>query len=131
MTQFQRVNCKGEKKAQKLKLAIVAEGWCLFIYLLVICNSFIYIWNVLACFILDVPNIISQPLASPCCLCVLVTQSCLTFWEPMDCSLTGSSVRGILQARILGWVAIPFSRGSSQPRDRTRVSCIAGGFFTS
>ena len=50
--------------------------------------------------------------------------------QPMDCSLPGSSVHGILQARILEWVAIPFSRGSSQPRDRTQVSCIAGGFFT-
>ena len=48
----------------------------------------------------------------------------------MDCSLSGSSVREILQARILEWVAISFSRGSSQPRDRTRVSCIAGGCFT-
>ena len=51
--------------------------------------------------------------------------------QPMDCSLPGSSVHGILQARILEWVAIPFSRGSSQPRDRTQVSCIAGEFFTS
>ena len=42
----------------------------------------------------------------------------------------GSSVHGILQARILEWIAIPFCRGSSQPRDRTRVSCIAGRFFT-
>ena len=41
------------------------------------------------------------------------------------------TVHGILQARILEWVAFPFSRGSSQPRDRTQVSCIAGGFFTS
>ena len=49
----------------------------------------------------------------------------------MDCSPPGSSVHGVLQARILEWVAIPFSRGSSQPRDRTQVSCIAGGFFTS
>ena len=46
--------------------------------------------------------------------------------DSMDCSLPGSSVHGILQARILEWVAIPFSRGSSQPRDRTQVSCIAG-----
>ena len=44
----------------------------------------------------------------------------------MDCSPTGSSVPGILHARILEWVAIPFSRGSAQPRDRTRVFCIAG-----
>ena len=50
--------------------------------------------------------------------------------DPMDCSPPGSSVHGILQARILEWVAIPFSRGSSQPRDRTPVSYIAGRFFT-
>ena len=43
----------------------------------------------------------------------------------------GLSVHGILQAKILEWVAFPFSRGSSQPRDRTQISCIAGGFFTS
>ena len=42
----------------------------------------------------------------------------------MDCSLPGSSVHGILQARILEWLAVPFSRGSSHPRDRTHVSCI-------
>jgi len=51
--------------------------------------------------------------------------------QPMDCSLLGSSVHGILQARILEWVAFPFSRGPSQPRDRTRASRIVGGFFTS
>ena len=48
----------------------------------------------------------------------------------MDYSPPGSSVHGILQAGILEWIAIPFSRGCSQPRDWTRVSCIAGGFFT-
>ena len=48
----------------------------------------------------------------------------------MDCSLPGSSVHGILQSRILEWTAIPFSWGSSGPRDQTRVSCIAGRFFT-
>ena len=48
----------------------------------------------------------------------------------MDCSPPGSSVHGILQARILEWVAIPLSRGSSQPRDRTWVSHTAGRFFT-
>ena len=48
----------------------------------------------------------------------------------MDCSPPGSSVHGILQARILEWVAIPFSRASSLPRDWTQISCIAGGFFT-
>ena len=49
--------------------------------------------------------------------------------DPVDCSPPGSSVHGILQARVLEWVAISFSRGSSQPRDRTRVSCIAGRRF--
>ena len=62
--------------------------------------------------------------------CVLVTQSCLTLCNPMDCSLPVSSVHGILQARILEWVAIFFSRGSSWPRDQTWVTCIAGGFCT-
>ena len=101
---------------------------------------------------------------------VKVTQSCPNLCNPKECSLAGSSVRGILQARILEWVALsllqgifptqglnpglphcrrilyqlshkgsprilewvayPFSRGSSRPRDRTGVSCIAGRFFT-
>ena len=88
-----------------------------------------------------------------------VTQSCPTLSDPMDCSLPGSSIHGIfqarvlewgaiafseshsvmsnslrppgiLQARILEWVAFPFSRGSSQSRDQTHISCTAGGFFT-
>ena len=50
--------------------------------------------------------------------------------DPMDCSLPGCSVHGILQARILEWVAISFSRGSSSPRNRTQVSCTAGRVFT-
>ena len=53
-------------------------------------------------------------------------QSCPTLWDPMD-----YTVHGVLQARILEWVAVPFSRGSSQPRDWTQVSHIAGRFFTS
>ena len=69
------------------------------------------------------------------CVCsqwvkVLVSQSCLTLWDPMDCSLPGPSILGILQARLLEWVAIPFSRGSSLPQDRTWVSCISGRLFT-
>ena len=60
---------------------------------------------------------------------VLGTQSCQTLWDPMDCSPPGSSIHGILQARILEWVAIPFSRGSFWPRDQTCVSRIAGRFF--
>ena len=59
-------------------------------------------------------------------LCVKITQLCPTLCDPMD-----HVVHGILQARILEWVAFSFSRGSSQPRDRTQVSSIAGGFFTS
>ena len=55
-----------------------------------------------------------------------VAQSSPTLCDPMDCSLPGSSLRGILQARILQWVAISFSRGSSQHRNRTWVSPTAG-----
>ena len=53
-------------------------------------------------------------------------QSCVTLCDPMD-----YIVHGIIQARILKWVAVPFSRGSPQPRDQTQVTHIAGGFFTS
>ena len=60
------------------------------------------------------------------CLKVKVAQPCLSLCDPMD-----YTVHGILQARILEWVAFPFSRGSSQPRDQTQVSWIAGRFFTS
>ena len=56
---------------------------------------------------------------------VKVTPLCPTLCDPMD-----YTVHGILQAKILEWVAFPFSRGSFQPRNRTRVSCIAGRFFT-
>ena len=59
----------------------------------------------------------------------LVTKSCLTLVVRL-CSPPGSSVHGIFQARILEWIAISFSRGSSRPRDRTQVSCIAGRFLT-
>ena len=58
-----------------------------------------------------------------------VAQSCPTLCNPVDCSLPGSSVRGILQARILEWVTISFSRGSSRPSDQTRVSRIGGRRF--
>ena len=69
-------------------------------------------------------------------LCILegegegeVAQSCPTLCDPVDCNLLGFSVHGILQARILEWIAISFSRGSSRPRDRTRVSRIGGRRF--
>ena len=63
-------------------------------------------------------------------VCVWVTQLCLTLCGLMDYSPPGSSVRGILQARILEWVAISISRGSSRARDQIWVCCIAGRFFT-
>ena len=59
-----------------------------------------------------------------------VAQSCPILCNAKDCSLPGSPVHGILQARTLVWVAIPFPRGSSWPRDQTWVSCTAGSFFT-
>ena len=62
--------------------------------------------------------------------CVCQSLSCVQLYDPMDCSPPGSSVQGILQARVLEWVAISFSRGYSWHRDRTHISCIAGGFFT-
>ena len=65
--------------------------------------------------------------------CAHLLQSCPTLCDPMDCSLPGSSVHGISQARILEWVAMPSSRGSSRPRDPSRisyVSCIGSRFFT-
>ena len=62
-------------------------------------------------------------------VCVLSCFSCVWLCDPMDSSPPGSSVHGILQARILEWVAIPFSRGSCQPRDQTQVSCITNRFF--
>ena len=59
----------------------------------------------------------------------LVTQSCLILCDSIDCNPPGSSVHEILQSRMLEWVAISFSRGSFWPRNRTRLSCIAGRFF--
>ena len=64
------------------------------------------------------------------CVYMLITQLCPTLCSPMNCSPPDSSVHGIFQARILEWVAIPFSQGSSQPRDQTQVSHIVGRFFT-
>ena len=60
----------------------------------------------------------------------LVTQSCSTLCKLMDSSPPGSSVHGIIQARILEWVTIPFYWGSSWPKDRTQVTCTGAGFFT-
>ena len=73
------------------------------------------------------------PLSAPTFLnlvCVLIAKLCPTLCDPMDCKPPSSSVHRILQARILEWVTVPFSRGSSQPRDRIWVSCVTGRFFT-
>ena len=84
----------------------------------------------ISCFL--IPTLV--PLKSPwLCICVrvcvLVTQLCPTLWDSMDCSSPDSSVNKILQERILEWVASLFSRGSSQPRNGTKVSHIASRFF--
>ena len=62
---------------------------------------------------------------TPCYMFAKSLQSCQTLCDPMDCSPPGSSVHGVLQARILEWVAVPSSRGSSWPRDRTHVSWVS------
>ena len=91
-------------------------SWC---YHLLI---FLSIWMIfLKFYIFLITHKVGQLLI---CFLVKVAQSCLTPCDPMD-------IHGILQARILDWVAFPFSRGSSQPRDQTQVSHIAGRFFTS
>ena len=76
------------------------------------------------CYILRTRDFHLDPFHAPC---VLVAQSCLTLGDPKDCNPPGSSVHGILQARMLEWAAIPFTRGSSQHSDQTPP---AGGFFT-
>ena len=72
---------------------------------------------------------ICTPTSSVFCCCYSLTQSCPTLCDPMDCSLPGYFVHGILQTRILESVAIPFFGGSSQPRDQTQILCISGVFF--
>ena len=90
-------------------------------------------------FLEDITVALKQPLARrwkrpfpriTAAKCCMHAHSCLILYDPMDYSPPGSSTHGIFQARILKWVAISSSRGSSQPRDQTWVSCIAGGFFT-
>ena len=65
-----------------------------------------------------------------CCVLCWVAPSGLTLCDPVDCSSPGSSVHGILQARVLEWVPTPSSSGSSWPRDRAQISRITGRFFT-
>ena len=100
-----------------------------YIMLFINSNSFIFplpIWILLFLFLLW---LLWQRLPKKLKLKVLVTQACLTVYDPTDWSPPGSSVHGISQARKLKWVAISFSRGSFQPRDQSYVSCIAGRFF--
>ena len=74
--------------------------------------------------------LVIPPSFSPSCMHAKSLQLCPTLCNSMDCNLPGSSLHGILQARRLEWVAISFSRRSSQSGDETQVSCIAGRFFT-
>ena len=78
-----------------------------------------------------VPLVLSQgpTISSMKDMCML-SHSSLSLCDPMNCSQPGSSAHRILQGRILEWIAMPFSRGSSQPRDQTQVSRIAGVFYT-
>ena len=94
---------------------------CLFsiVYSCLICHIIMY-YRCMALFLASV--LCSTNL----CLCVHVcAQSCLTLWDPMDCSPPGSSVHGMFQARILEWFSISHSKGSSRPRDQTHVSWVS------
>ena len=73
---------------------------------------------------LRVSEVMNSTLVMLECFCCLVTKSCPTLCDPMDCSPPGSSVYGISQARVLEWVAMPSSGASSQTRDQTRISCL-------
>ena len=122
-----RAGCKGGQVAPSTSAPVEAlpsssrqQGWRTY--------SFPNQWQMAALafpLALPVPNKSEWPDLEEAVREVQVAQSCPTLCDPID-----STVHGILQARILEWVAFPFSRGSSQPRDRTQVSRIAGGFFT-
>ena len=73
---------------------------------------------------LDTTEGLSTSTCYPCLCACSLAQSCSTLFDPMDCSPPGSSIHGISQARILEWVAISSSRGSSRPRDQICISCI-------
>ena len=94
------------------------------------CYCYIFFLNWIS--LTEVHLFIQQTVSNywPHCEWVRVARSCLTLCDPMDCSLPGSSVHGNLQARILEWVVVPSSRGSSHARDWTQVSHTAGGWFT-
>ena len=88
------------------------------------------LWQANIAFVFTDPLGEGFPLSSVYCRCVLVARSCLTLCHPVGCSPPGSSVHGILQAMVLEWVAISFSRGTSQSRNWTQVSHTAGRYFT-
>ena len=97
--------------------------------------SFYFIRNILVSspfhFVLNYVSLKLQSFITTSFLCCcLVAKLCLTLYDPMDCSLPGSSVRGISQARIMEWLALAISKGFSRPRGQTPVSCLAGRFFT-
>ena len=97
---------------------------CSWIYSLGVLLQFLFLcWDTLFAH-----SMIILPLCP--CVCMLVAQSCLTICDPMACNPPDSSAHGILQAVILEWVVIPFSRVSSHPRHWTWAFCIAGRFFT-
>ena len=95
--------------------------WSVCFWWSVACSSPSFVLLMVLFIFLDILNYSSK---------VLVAQSCPTLCDPMHCSPPGSSVHGFSQARILEWVAISFSRGSSWPSDRTWVPCTTGRFFT-
>ena len=100
---------------------------CVHIHMYIYVYSYVYIKIYLSHFAVHLK--LTQHCKST--IVVLVAKSCPALCNPMGCSWPGSSVRGISQARILEWVAIPFSRGSSRPRDQIHIPALAAGFFTS
>ena len=124
----------------KILALMIGVLWYLIVVLIYIGVSLKVNWNFLANPIFPLWLIMAKIclcayFLSVYCLCMHAKslQLCLTLHDPMDCSLPGSSVHGILLARILEWVAMPSSRGSSWRRNRTRISyisCMAGRFIT-
>ena len=105
------------ESSHKSNLLLFLYCWII-IFQRIICisNNIVIIKSVIKLFVFRIIFLRPVP-RSICCCCCSVTELCPTLYHPMDCSMPGSSVCGILQARILEWVAISFSRGSSQPRD--------------